>query len=285
MVGYTLTFRGLVTICLAILTLIGLTEPCLAQTPSYPEFLSAEREVYAHEESLSTVAESLEEWLAGRQKKAELAGHLTSARKSLTPYRKIPKKYSGPLLQSELGILDRINEFSRSEEPDGEGQRRLFLGLSEFNEKRSLTLLEWRQAQAGHFLAGPQSEEIHGYFRWEASWLPIWKEEAGLTRRLQKGLLDTKGEDGQQTEVLKELLRLRSRADKVACPEAYRNVQDLSKERLTVLARTAEQLLRLEQRKSRGAVTRVRRLSRKLTEITKKFQTERLEILSDIGTH
>ena len=264
------------------LALLGIAwSPLAAQTiPS--SYLAAEREIRVHDQLLTQLADSLENWLAGRQKHRELSSEITRLSKSLAPYRKLPAQTAQEVLRREREMVSQIQTFSEREDPDAEGQRALFLALSQYTEARSLKLLRWRQDTLHQLLSLDLSKEQHAYYRWEAVWVPMWLEEAELTRKLQQGFLESKTGSRQKQEVLQALLRLRLRADNTACPEAHRALDAKLKERLTVLARTAEQLLRLEAQKSSGTVTRVRRLSRQLSELTEQFQSTRLDTLQSL---
>ena len=262
-----------------VLALFGSACSPLAAQSRPSSYLAGEREIRLHDRLLTHLADSLENWLAGRQKHSQLSAELTKASQSLKSYQKLPSQTGKEVLKSELEVVGRIRAFSEQEEPDAEGQRTLFLALGRHTEARSLRLLQWRRDTLHQLLSLDLTKEQHAYYRWEAIWVPMWIEEAELTRKLQESFLEPKTESQQKKEVLQALLRLRLRAENTACPESHRALDAKLKERLTVLARTAEQLLRLEQQKSNGAVTRVRRLSRQLSELTEQFQSGRLETL------
>ena len=93
------------------------------------------------------------------------------------------------------------------------------------------------------------------------------------------------GRDAEEIIALRaatEPLAVRALAENIACPSNLETLDATATERLTLLTRTAEQLLRLEKRSSSGALTRVRRLSRQLSEITAKFQADRLKTLASV---
>ncbi len=236
-----------------------------------------------HEGALAVLAESLEEWLAGRMKQVALVQKLEGISKTLSSYRGLDSTVFSQVAGLEQKMLDRTLAFAKTDSPDSDGQRALFLSLSELNEKRNLALLGWRSKRVSELLAVDLPSPAHSYFRWEAGWLPLWTEEVRLTGELQRRLLDSGDDSQSNTDILKGLLRLRARAESIAVPDAYAPLNSLSKKRLTLLARTGEQLLRMDERKSRGALTRVRRLSRQLSELTEEFQLRRLAILAAPG--
>lgn len=256
-----------------------LTGTCLADSAS---FLQAERQLLQQEQALSRLADGLEEWLAGRLAKEQLLIKLEEVSQDLKECPGLPRDSSRKLLRLERTMLDKARSFATRNKPDGEGQRELFLSLSSLNEERTLLLLEWRTRQLTELLADSTPAELHAHYRWEASWLPLWREEAVLTRKLQQGLLNEGPDQADHRAILQSLLRLRSRAEAVAPPALDRELHRLCLERLVILARTAEQLLRLEKRKSRGALTRVRRLSKRLSALTEEYQEKRLHVLQQV---
>lgn len=154
----------------------------------------------------------------------------------------------------------------------------MLLSVSTLSQERTTHLLEWRAERLKNLLARDLSIDLHRYLRWEATWVRLWIDEADLTARLQRGFLDEVSQS-EQKQILKELLRLRVKAEHTAFSQDLEALDTLAKERLTVLARTAEQLMRLDEHKSQGAFVRVRRLSRELDKITERFQADRLEAL------
>jgi hypothetical protein len=252
-----------------------------AQTPA--GYLKSEKEIHHHDNQLTTVAESLESWLAGRLNQAEFLKLLNTSKKQCAEYRTLPPEVSQILRSQEATLLDKISSFASQKAPDSDGQRRLFLELSRLTESRTTHLIEWRQKALRKILAGQLSREQHNYFRWELAWLEVWGREAELTHRLEEAFLAEGQSDGEPQQIVKSFLSLRLLADNIACPANLESLDSTATERLTLLTRTAEQLLRLAKRRGSGALTKVRRLSRQLAEITSRFQSERLARLEAIA--
>lgn len=268
-----MTFRFLAVLLIA----ITLLQTALAEPESFQDFLKNEKQIVSHELELSRMASVLEEWLSGRSKRSVLLETLKQVEAATARPPSLSKKAKDTVKSTEAEMIRLIREFATEEDPDGDGQRRLFSGMSQTTEKRTLALLSWRAGVVKELLKQKLPAARSAQLTWEAAWYPIWAEEAKYTRRLQAGLLEESA--GDDSEILKGLLALRVRAQAISCPERVADLQRMSLERLTILARTAEQLMRLEKRKSRGALTRVRRLSRKLSALTEEFQSRRLELL------
>ncbi|MCA9779831.1 MAG: hypothetical protein KC800_24050 [Candidatus Eremiobacteraeota bacterium] len=264
----------------ALVCLLLLCGPLWAQTPA--TYLKAEEEISLHDRQLTRVAESLENWLAGRLTQAELQKVVGGASKECSAYRALPALVGKTVYARESKLLDQISSFAAQTAPDAEGQRRLFLALSELTESRNEQLISWRQETLRKILAGKLSRDEHNYFRWELAWLDVWNKENGLTHQLELGFLEEPGGTSDPRQILKSFLAVRALAENIACPSNLETLDATATERLTLLTRTAEQLLRLEKRSSSGALTRVRRLSRQLSEITVKFQSERLKTMARI---
>lgn len=243
-------------------------------------YLACESEVSRHEEALSGLALSTEEWLSGRLKQQQMLTRLAHSESALGSYLNLPKPVATQAFAAEQKMLRETRRFVEAKEPDSEGQKALFLKLGGLQESRTKSLLNWRLGQNKALARGGRPSE---YLAWEAHWLPLWLEEATLTRKLQLALLsDDETGVKEKKDILRSLLRLRVKGEKVQVGSQLQELQALSQERLTILARTAEQLIRMEKRKSRGALTRVRRLSKKLTRLTQEFQGKRLKQLKQL---
>ena len=269
------------TLRFVLLFLLIITSSAPAQTPA--TYLKSEKEIHRHDKQLTIVAESLESWLAGRLNQADFLETLENCRKQCGEYRTLPPGVALSLQTQDVSLLARISNFASEKAPDSEGQRRLFLGLSSLTEARTTNLIRWRQETLRKLLAGQLTRDQHNYFRWELAWLEVWGKEAALTRRLEQAFLDEGQGEGEPQKILKQFLSLRVLADNIACPARLESLDSNATERLTLLTRTAEQLLRLEERRGSGALTKVRRLSRQLAEITSKFEVERLALLEAIS--
>ena len=269
------------TLRFVLLSLLILTSYASAQTPA--AYLKSEKEVQRHDKQLTTVAESLESWLAGRLSQADFLKLLNTSKKECAEYRTLPAEVSRSLQSQEASLLDKISSFASQKAPDADGQRRLFLELCRLTESRTTRLIGWRQGTLRKILAGQLTRDQHNYFRWELAWLEVWGKEANLTHRLEEAFLAEGHTDGEPQQILKSFLSLRVLADNIACPPNLESLDSTATERLTLLTRTAEQLLRLEKRRGSGALTKVRRLSRQLAEITSRFQSERLSRLEAIA--
>jgi hypothetical protein len=249
--------------------------PVLAQPT--PDYLKSEDEIHSHDLVLTEVAETLESWLAGRKSQAEFQAFLKSARQRIKSFQRLEKKVAGPVYADEMELLREIQSFAGEKAPDSDGQKSMFLSLSRTTESRTRALMAWRQTQLRRLLAADLTPAQQAYYRWELSWTEVWDREAELTSQLEHAFLD--GTGPSPAELLSSFLKLRLQADKIACPESLKALDAKCKERLTLLTRTAEQLLRIRKRRNSGALTRVRRLSRQLSELTQEFQSERLSRL------
>jgi hypothetical protein len=261
-----------------LVVLFLLCGPASAQ-PTPASYLAAEREIHQHDVRLTEIATALENWLAGRMDQSDFLQLLESTR--LSPFQRLGPKAGKAAYAQEKQMLQRIQAFAAEKSPDSDGQRALFLSLSGFTESRTKTLMRWRQEKLRLLLAANLTNEQHVYYRWELAWTEVWDREAELTSQLEQAFLDESGAPPPQ-DLLRSLLKLRLRADNTACPQSLIALDTICKERLTLLTRTAEQLLRLKKRHSSGALTRVRRLSRQLSKMTQDFQEERLARLLEL---
>lgn len=242
----------------------------------------AEARVQKHDQALARLANGLEDWLAGRADLAAMKATVAAVKSQLSQPLSLPSEVSTRVTQAEQGLLSAVNGFTTARAPDAEGQRALFEQLNVFTRDRSLALLHWRvrnneQLRKQH-KPGTQGSR---YLEWEAAWLPLWKSEVDLSYRLQKSALSQK--EGQSAGFVRELLSLQSQAAAVNTPQELQALQEISLRRLTVLARTAEQLGRLQRGESRGAVSRVRRLSKELAELGQQLQERRLGFLNTMA--
>lgn len=249
----------------ALLTLV-----CLTLFPTRAEvqtFQSVETSLFARESTLAEMAGALESWLSGRATLEDTKVLVGKARTSLAQSSPVPA-----LDSFEKEMANQIFSFLQSDEHTADGQRRLFRKLGESTRDRSLALIKWRQGEM------PTLKADQAWKTWETAWLPLWKEEATLTYELQLKLLDPEQfSKAENSALLRELLALQTRAQKIEAGQDLEKLQSLSVERLTVLARAAEQLLRMDRTQSRGAVTRVRRLSKQLDALTREFRQLRLQ--------
>lgn len=251
--------------------------PVLSQS----NFLESEREIFRHDEQLNQVAEALENWLSGRMPQAELLETLKGARKQGGPYRTLPKAVGTKLYGWESRLLQSIEQFASQKAPDAKGQKKLFLLLGSLTESRSTELLQWRKSTLAGLLAKKPDAAQRAYFEWELKWIEIWRRETLLTSQLEQAFLDENSTQDPR-EILKSFLQLTAQADQISVPANLAAVNTTSRERLTLLTRTAEQLVRLDTRQSSSALTRVRRLSRQLSKLTSQFQADRLTRLEKL---
>ncbi len=195
----------------------------------------------------------------------------------------LPQELAARVSKAEQGMLDAVGGFTASQAPDAEGQKALFQRLNGFTRDRSNALLEWRGAANARFKQGSKPGTPRArYQAWEAAWLPLWKSEIDITYRLQADALKASRSE-KASSYVREILALQRQAAAVVTPKELQELQDLSLRRLTVLARTAEQLQRLSEGESRGALTRVRRLSKELSDLGRQMQEMRLARLSALG--
>lgn len=260
--------------CLALVAVLSAKEGATA-------LYSVEAEIYLHDQALHRTAGSLEDWLAGRKSKEALFAALNADTAHLGLPKKLPGAVGQEVGRAEAAIPKAIRAFANQESPDSSGQKALFLELSRYTADRTLALMKWRKQRLANLIAQTSAGKSHNVFRWELAWLDLWIEEAHLTRDLEQAFL-LESFDKEAKDILKDFLRLRMRADLIACPPEARELDRSAKERLTVLTRTAEQLARIEKRQSSGAVTRVRRLSRQLSALTKSYQESRLALLKSL---
>lgn len=256
--------------------LLVLAVPALAD---HAGLVAAEQQIVAHEAVVTDLSKSLEEWLSGRMGQKAFLSKVDSLGQALHPYTGLAAGTGNAVLKLEQGLLEAARAFAKQESPTAAGQRQLFLSLGRLTEERTQKLLDWRSKEIGRMLKSERYSTRKAYYGWEASWIPLWREEARLTYQLQASVLSDKSEDKAGREVLSSFLKLTAKADQLKVPDTAVALQSLSKDRLTVLTRTSEQLLRLEKRQSRSAITQVRRLSAKLSTLTEQYQSARLKLL------
>ena len=181
------------------------------------EFIQAEEFLFGKEQQISKLAGGLEEWLRGRLSRTNFVSLLHREKALVEAEEGLPQLQgvSGLLSKKERDMIREMEALAISEKPDGAGQRQLFSVLNRVTETRHQALLDWRSGQVVHLLDPKKNPVGHAYFRWEASWHPIWRDEARLTSALQAGLLEESEHDHKA--ILQELLRLRVRAEHIAC--------------------------------------------------------------------
>lgn len=218
------------------------------------------------------MASGLEKWLSGRASLAStknLLGEVVEP--TLTRRGPLPE-----LKKTELSMVSSVKAFLNRDSHTADSQRELFGMLGRLNRDRSLVLAKWRTQQLEQ-LAKSAPKGQAAWIDWERQWLPIWEEEAELTYQLQLKLLKPKESTSEQnTALLRKVLALQLRGQGVLAKGDMEKVQGLSQKRITVIARAAEQLVRLERSGSRGAVRQVRKLSKKLDALTSEFREARL---------
>lgn len=260
---------------LSVLFCVGLSALAFAQKG----FVVFEGQVFQHEKSLAVASQSLEEWLSGRLEQKAFLTKISEQKRALGT---LPGEAGSKMVKAENQILDAMSSFAKQSQPTSDGQRQLFLSLGRLTQQRSLDYLKWRETELKGLLSNKLTQEQASYVRWEAAWNPIWIEEAKLTLRLQQAMLSESSSPQESKTVLQSLLKLAERGTKISTPTQAKELQQLSTDRLAVLARTSEQLIRLEARQSRSALTQVRRLGKKLTELTEEFQGKRLTLLKKL---
>lgn len=228
------------------------------------------------------MAAGLEDWLTGRQGLQATRQLLAAVRADLRSPLSLPKPLTRRVSQAEDGLLQAVTAFTSENAPDAEGQRALFGKLNGLTRERAVAVLEWRSSNNQKLRAGQAGGTAKArYLAWEAGWLPLWKAEVDLTYRLQAHVLSGSKEQGKG--FVRELLALQAKAAAVPTGKELGGLQDLAVRRLTLLARTAEQLDRLGRGESRGALTRVRRLNKEQTELGKQLQDQRMATLSALA--
>lgn len=242
---------------------------------------AAERGVLKHDYALARLAAGLEDWLTGRSDLAAIKATLAAVKSDLGQATALPKDAAARLGKAEQGLLAAVAGFTAEQSPDAEGQRALFESLNGFTRDRSVALLEWRIGNNLQLKSAAQKGSARArYLDWEAAWLPLWKAEVDITYRLQKSVLQSfKTQEDNGSAFVRELLAVQSKANAVSVPKELSALQEVAVRRLTLLARTAEQLNRLGRGESRGALTRVRRLNKEQTELGRQLQDQRLAIL------
>lgn len=260
---------------LALALTMWLFLPALAD-PGLAGYVETESALLERERALSEMAQGLEKWLSGRASLAHTQKTLESVQEQLNKPAPLAE-----LEGLERSMLENVRDFVGSDEPTSERQRALFGTLGELTRDRSLKLAAWRSERlAGMQVDNPATKQ---WREWERNWLPIWRKEATLTYKLQLKLLKSKGSsEAENAALLREILALRLRAPKTPSSNELKSLQQYSLKRLAILARAAEQLSRLDQKKSRGAVTRLRRLSKKLDSLTSEFRDSRLAFLKTL---
>lgn len=234
----------------------------------------------AHDQALATLAVGLEDWLAGRVELVTMKATLSQSKTKLSQALSLPKALASKVEKSESGLLIAVTGFTAEQAPDADGQRELFRQLNVFTRDRSLALLEWRfDNNARLRKAAKKGSAAARFLDWEAAWLPLWRSEIELTFRLQKSALDKT----ESASLVREVLAVQSKAASLAPSKELVPLQEMAAQRLTLLARTAEQLERLGKGESRGALTRVRRLSKEQAELGRKLQDQRLALLNSLA--
>lgn len=221
--------------------------------------------------------------MAGRSDLAALKATLSQARTKLSTPLSLPKSLSDKVARSEAGLLAAVGSFAAEQAPDADGQRKLFERLNSFTRERSLALLEWRSNNnASLRKSASQGSPAARFLSWESAWIPLWKSEIELTYRLQKSALTSSQGKERPSTLVREILAVQSQAASLTPSKELASLQEMASQRLTLLARTAEQLDRLGH--SRGALTRVRRLSKEQAELGRKLQEQRLALLMSLAS-
>lgn len=243
--------------------------------------LASETRVAHNEATWQKVAGSLEEWLSGRRDLAAMKADLVTAQKAIGSRPVVAGEVGRRVYQAERAMLAAVQGFVFQKEPSATSQRALFRTLNDLSRERALGLLDWRseQARLHSRSAGPSAAP---YWAWELAWLPRWRQEVELTHRLQSSALAEGGASSGQG-IVGDLLRLQSEASASTPAAPLAPLQETALQRLTVLARTAEQLERLSRSESRGALTRIRRLSRELAQLNGRLQEQRRAFLAALG--
>lgn len=247
--------------------------------------IGAEQSLRVHDNALVRLAGELEAWLGGRQNQATTKKSVEVLGRELSRPLELPSEAKKKIAAAETVLLRGVNRFLSESQPDLEGQRRLFQEINSAIRDRQLAVLQWRVSVNRALIGASQSVKALHWFTWEASWLPLWKSEVDLTYSLQSAFLARRDtDDAELTRLVGGILRLQQQARLVGTPTELANLQQLAQGRLTLLARTAEQLMRLRRAgESRGAMTRIRRLSRDQAEISQKLQDARLAALRSLA--
>lgn len=263
--------------------LLALSLSLSAQESSFPATLKAEQALQRHDQALAKLATGLEDWLSGRSDLKTIQTTVAASKLELNNTLSLSRETSSQVLAAQQGIVQAVSGFTANTTPSAEGQRALFARLNDYTRARSMALLQWRSNNNRRLLeANRQHRARADYLAWEAAWIPLWKSEIDITYRLQKQALSS-GTAAPGNSFVREILALQSQASAVALPQQHTALQELSVRRLTVLARTAEQLDRLGQGESRGAVTRIRRLTKEQSSLDVALQKERLSVLSKLS--
>ena len=258
--------------------LVGLA--LLSPSSAESTILSQEIALENSENQVGVVSEVLESWLSGRLKQDSALNRLRDTESRLTETPGLPRDVGKPIQATVRKMFSLSLEFVSRKNPDSRGQRVLFRELNRLTLSRNQAINSWRTSSLQKRAGSPA---IQKWRTWELAWLDIWKRESKLTYTLQACMLKEKGQGRSEIQgLVKQLLKLRLDANSVPSDGAIKKLQALSLERLVLLARTADQVSRLDSGKSRGSVTRVRRLSRKLNAVSKEFRRARLAYLRTI---
>lgn len=244
------------------------------------DVLKVEHELLARDRSLADLSNNLDSWLSGRSSLLAMQDKLARIKVELGRRSGLPRATDLLVVGAENDILGSMGSFTRSTQPDTESQRELFRRINDATYKRNRALGLWRSENNRYLLGRGAGSKEWRFLRWEASWLEVWKEEAELTYSLQKAYLKAGG--GRQAYSggeVRKVLALRARAELIGATSTLEPLQSLALKRLTLLARTAQQLDRLTQEAEGGAVVRLRRLSEEQTKLSFELQTQRLQAL------
>lgn len=204
-----------------------------------------------------------------------VAGTKTELKQPLS----LPKDVSSQVVQAELGLINAVSSFTANKAPDSQAQRSLFESLNTHTRSRALALLQWRTQNNRSLSQKRHHQARTNFLAWESAWLPLWKAEVDITYRLQKNAL-SRSQSSSSSNFVREVLALQAQANAIKTPKELSALQDIASRRLTLLARTAEQLDRLGRGESRGAITRIRRLNKEQSELGNQLQEQRLSQLS-----
>ncbi len=246
--------------------------------------IGSEESLRVHDNALVRLAGELESWLGGRQNQAVTKKSVETVGRVLTRPLELPSKTKEKIVAAEAVLLRGVSRFLAESHPDMEGQRRLFQEINSAVRDRQMAVLEWRVSANRDLIGQTKNVKSLHWLSWEASWLPLWKSEVELTYALQRTFLERRDADeAELTSLVGSILRLQQQGRLVGTPAELTKLQELAEGRLTLLARTAEQLIRLRRvGESRGALTRIRRLSRDQAELSQQLQEARLQALRSL---
>jgi hypothetical protein len=245
--------------------------------------VAAEKGVQSHDRALARLAAGLEDWLSGRGELAAFGKTLRQVKADLGKSAGLPRGTAAQVEAAERSLLASVSSFAAQRAPDAEGQRAMFQSLNNATRERALALLDWRAGNNAGLRKSARERSAREYLVWEAAWLPLWKSETEIGYRLQKAFLQKTPVEGAGSALIRELLALQARASEVPAGKSVQGLQELAVRRLTLLARTAEQLDRLGRGATHGAITRVRRLNKEQTELVRQLQEQRLAILTALA--